>query len=304
MLTPQQIRDVESRAYLPEHIVSYVTAVARAHPHLLEDYLYYERKDAVVFIGYPLSGEFNREVLKSHTEHLRRAYHPRPIALISPEDIYPPHTCLARRSDDYYRLDISRFTIKQKVRNMVSRAGRELEVVRGSQLSFEHEQLIREFIASRQLDPFTIKIFQNIPNYVSSSNTVAVVSAWRGERLAAFDILDTTSDSYSFYMFNFSSRQDYVPGASDLLFNEIVALSREMDKKFISMGLGIHAGVRRFKEKWGGIPFLHHAFCLVPPLTDMRPKIRSALMSIFRRQRPNLYEFLWHPRWVIDENGY
>ena len=283
ILTEEQIRDVESRAYLPEHIIHYVSAVSQALPHLVEDYLYYEREEAIVFIGYPLSGEFSKNIVKNHLARLRQAYHTRPVALMAPANIYPPDSCLARSSDEYYRLDLSRFALTQKVRNMVNRAGRELEVVRGKQLSGEHEQLIREFVASRQLDPPTETIFQKIPRYVASSPTLVVLSAWRGERLTAFDILDTASLSYMFYMFNFSSRKSYVPGASDLLFNEIVALCRESGKTYIIMGLSIHAGVRRFKEKWGGTPFLPYAFCLVPPLKGIEPKIRSALLSIFRR---------------------
>ena len=54
-----------------------------------------------------------------------------------------------------------------------------------------------------------------------------------------------------------------VPGASDLLFEEMVKLSQSQGKKAINLGLGVHAGIRRFKEKWGGVPFLPYHSVLV-----------------------------------------
>jgi len=31
-----------------------------------------------------------------------------------------------------------------------------------------------------------------------------------------------------------------------------------MSKKSLNLGLGVNAGIRRFKEKWGGTPFLKY----------------------------------------------
>ena len=38
-------------------------------------------------------------------------------------------------------------------------------------------------------------------------------------------------------------------------------LTREQGKGVIHLGLGVNKGIRRFKEKWGGIPFLNYEFC-------------------------------------------
>jgi hypothetical protein len=56
-------------------------------------------------------------------------------------------------------------------------------------------------------------------------------------------------------MFNFTSRDRYIPGASDLLLYEMLRSSEEEKKKFINLGLGINPGVTFFKKKWGGAPF-------------------------------------------------
>jgi hypothetical protein len=64
-------------------------------------------------------------------------------------------------------------------------------------------------------------------------------------------------------MFNLRSTKDNVPGASDLLFHEMVNISQSEGKRAINLGLGIHPGIRRFKEKWGGVPFLSYSSALV-----------------------------------------
>jgi hypothetical protein len=38
-------------------------------------------------------------------------------------------------------------------------------------------------------------------------------------------------------------------------------LAGEKHKEYIHLGLGVNEGIRRFKKKWGGIPFLKYEFC-------------------------------------------
>ena len=54
-----------------------------------------------------------------------------------------------------------------------------------------------------------------------------------------------------------------MPGASDYLFDEMVRLAQSKGKRAINLGLGVHAGIRRFKEKWGGKAFLEHRSRLI-----------------------------------------
>jgi hypothetical protein len=75
--------------------------------------------------------------------------------------------------------------------------------------------------------------------------------------------VDLGAADYAFYLFNFRSGKINVPGASDLLFHEMVNLAQTEGKKALNLGLGINAGVRRFKEKWGGTPFLNYSSVLV-----------------------------------------
>jgi hypothetical protein len=83
------------------------------------------------------------------------------------------------------------------------------------------------------------------------------------DRLVAFSIVDMGSARYAFYQFNFRSSKIAVPGASDLLFIEMVRLAQSEGKEAINLGLGVHTGIRHFKEKWGGEPFLSHNSVLI-----------------------------------------
>jgi len=93
--------------------------------------------------------------------------------------------------------------------------------------------------------------------------TMRLLEARKEDVLVAFTIVDMGSANYAFYLFNFRSVEENIPGVSDLLFHEMVSLAQAELKGALNLGLGIHPGVRRFKEKWGGVPFLTHASAFV-----------------------------------------
>jgi hypothetical protein len=41
----------------------------------------------------------------------------------------------------------------------------------------------------------------------------------------------------------------------------MIELTRGHSKNEINLGLGVNEGIRRFKEKWGGVPFLTYEEC-------------------------------------------
>jgi hypothetical protein len=57
------------------------------------------------------------------------------------------------------------------------------------------------------------------------------------------------------------SKENYVSHASDLLFSEMIRYTRKHGKSRINLGLGVNSGIRRFKTKWGGQPYLDYEFC-------------------------------------------
>ena len=118
-------------------------------------------------------------------------------------------------------------------------------------------------MATHEFTREQVHIFEHVRHYLKRSQTACLLEARKADRLVAFSVVDMGSARYAFYQFNFRSDKSVVPGASDLLFNEMVRLTQSEGKEAINLGLGVHAGIRRFKEKWGGEPFLSHNSALI-----------------------------------------
>jgi hypothetical protein len=175
---------------------------------------------------------------------------------------FPPHAFEKHQKDCYYRLDLPLGRPNPAVAYMVRRAEKELHVTLGN-FSREHRRLVNDFLATHQLTKAQRHIFRHIQHYLKASRHARLIEARKGRSLVAFTIADMGSTEFAFYLFNFRSTRDKIPGASDLLFNAMVNLAQSEGKKAINLGLGIHPGIRRFKEKWGGVPFLSYASAVV-----------------------------------------
>jgi len=266
MLTPSEDELVWTHAYLPEHLPGFVTAISQAEPHLLDDYLCYYAEGVLIFVGYPLRSPLDERAMTDGLGSAVSRFKPRQVALLAPSIPLDRGLCQDRESDQYYRLDLSGLTIRAKVRNMIRRASREVEVETSDRLAGEHVRLISEFLASRELSQDMRYIYERIPAYVAAVPTVRVVGARsRTGELVAFDVVDFGARDYAFYQFNFRSKQANVPGASDLLLYTVAEAARLDGKAFLNLGLGIHTGVVHFKEKWGGTPFLAYEYCRYAP---------------------------------------
>jgi len=263
MMTPSQRNYVDEHAYLPEHVVPYVTAVSGAEPFLLDDFLVYFGNRRLIFVGYPLKDIRDEKTMKKTLDQATKRFKPDEVALTAPS-LPPPFAGRETQpKDDYYRLDLSAIPLSQKLRNMIKRATRDLSVRTVTTFTTEHAQIVDEFLQAHPVDEAIRLIFQALPTYLSSASTAILFEARNGEgELVAFDIFEFRPRDYGLYMFNFSSRTRYVPGVSDLLLFEAVKHSLERRKTYINLGLGINPGVAFFKRKWGGVPFLPHLFYL------------------------------------------
>jgi hypothetical protein len=54
-------------------------------------------------------------------------------------------------------------------------------------------------------------------------------------------------------------------------------MSLEFNKDYIHLGLGVNAGIRRFKEKWGGLPSRRYEMC---ELAFQKPSILNAIFAL------------------------
>lgn len=262
MLTPSEKDYITKYAYVPEHITDYVAAISGGEPFLIKDYLCYNSKGALIFIGYPLKEPFEKERIQDAVDSAIEKFKPKQIALIAPSIPELRCPCSKSESDSYYRLALSNIHIGQKLRNMIKHASRDIYCEMRQGLGNEHKQLISEFLDSRKVDEDTKRLFEAVPRYAASVLSAMVFeSRDKNNRLIAFDIAEFGAKDYAFYMFNFRSRKHYVPGASDLLLHELIKTAQEEGKSFINLGLGVNNGVIFFKKKWGGIPFLDYKSC-------------------------------------------
>jgi hypothetical protein len=263
MISNADAQYIFEHAYVPEHLVDYVTAISGAEPFLFEQYLCYTRDETLIFIGYPLGASFNQKQMEASLEATIKKLKPRIVAIVTPIIGLSRVRPIQKSADSYYRLDLDGFIASLGVQSMVRRASRKLSVKAGKEWSKEHRALVTEFLSSHEVSEETERIFTRMSEYMASTKTALLLSARNHEgRLIAFDVADYGSKDYAFYMFNFASREHYIPGASDLLLNELVTIAQQKGKRFINLGLAINKGITFFKQKWGGVSFLNHEFVL------------------------------------------
>jgi hypothetical protein len=279
MMTPDEREYVEEKAYLPEHIPKYVSAISMTEPFLFDDYIVHTKRDHLIFVGYPLQEPFNEKRMGMAFEDAMKCFKPGSVALIAPMIPSWVNGRDTPPSDHYYRLDLSALSISQKLRNMLTRASRELSLEKDRRFGREHKKLVGNFLKAHPVDEGTQVIFKRIDKYLSSSTTAWIFNARsRKGELVAFDVAEFEARDYAIYMFNFTSEALYVPGASDLLLSEVIREAKKDRKKFVNLGLGINPGVTFFKKKWGGVPFLPYASYLYQP--SRRENLETLLQKL------------------------
>lgn len=260
MLKHNEHDHIFQHAYVPEHLVDYVTAVSGAKPYYFQDYLCYFHRNHLIFIGYPLAD--NAVELSKVYPAADERFNPHTTILVAADLTGLPEGNETLPADHYYRLNLPLKSLNPDVAYMVRRAEKELKIEVG-RFGREHKKIIKDFINRQDLTAAQIHIFKQITHYLKRSKSAYLLEARQSGRLVAFSIVDLGSARYAFYQFNFRSAKIAVPGASDFLFSEMVRLAQSEGKQAINMGLGVHAGIRRFKEKWGGKAFLAHRSVLI-----------------------------------------
>lgn len=253
MLSSDDSKRIYQQAYLPEHLSVYVEAISGAQAHLVSNYLCFTRQAHLIFIGYPL-GEPTDDTPEAYESACER-FDPTTVALIAPDIWLDPATLKMQPRDSYYQLHLPVETIDPNRAYMVRRAQSELTVRKGK-FQREHKKMIKAFLKAHQLSAEQIYVYNRIGEYLRQTSSAHLLETRKNDVLVAFTVVDTGSADYAFYLFNFRSQKEKVPGASDLLFKAMVDLAQSEGKKAINLGLGIHQGIRRFKEKWGGEIFL------------------------------------------------
>jgi hypothetical protein len=260
MLNDRERKWIYRHAYLPEHLPDYVGAVSGAEPFLHHNYLYFLDKKHLIFNGYPL--EPHSDPPARIYDYICERFQPTTVAVIASAIWLPADQYEQQASDSYYGLDLPLTPIDAAVAYMLRRAQRDLQVRRGG-FEKEHKKIIKAFLAGHSFNRRQKYLFKHIPQYLKASDSAVLFEARMGNELVAFNIVDLGAADYAFYLFSFRSSKINVPGASDLLFHEMVNLAHTEGKKTVNLGLGVNAGIRRFKEKWGGAPCLNYSSVFV-----------------------------------------
>lgn len=256
MLSAAEAQYISSHAWVPEQLADYVTAVSGKEPFVAGDFVCYRGEGALVVIGYPLSQPSGEHDLVRVLEQIIKDFRPQRLWLIAPE--IPPWRGLKPTGvcDNYFRLELEHLKLSPKVRNMIRRAGKELEIRESSGVGREHEALLGEFLAAKQLSRESQELLKALPRYISSVAETVLLSAFdKKERLVSFCVGQMGAGDWGFYMFHVNSPSRRVPGSSDLLLEAFIRKALEQEKRFLNLGLGINPGVSFFKKKWGAFPF-------------------------------------------------
>jgi hypothetical protein len=282
MITADEEKWILKKAYVPEHIVSLMVIISKGQPFLSNGYLFYVGDNWGILVGYPLDSEFSPKSFAGAFAYVTSGYPSRYWWIIAPslpEELLS--SCGERQSDAYYRLTFEDFEDKDRLRRVAERATSRLmvEVTRG--MTPEHEDLISEFIEKENPGSLIREFYRAMPDYVLRSETSLVLNArdFNG-LLSAFYVLDLAANDFATYVVGCHSKERYVSHASDLLFFEMVNMTREYGKEYINLGLGVNPGIRRFKEKWGGKPSLPYEFC---EYRSGIPNITSTIDSLISR---------------------
>ncbi len=263
MITSEDEAYILTKAYVPEHIVSLMAGISRGEPFLVDDHLCFAKDNWLILVGYPLDENFSQKRCEQVLKETLETFRPEYLWFIGPEI---PDSLLRlskeRETDQYFKLELDQVKIKPSLQRAADKASKELLVEREHSISKEHKSLIAELLKREKLPPRVRELYRAMPDYIAHSSSACVLNAWdKNGRLCAFYVVELGAKNFSTYLVGSHSKKHYVPHASDLLFFELIKLTEQHGKNIINLGLGVNAGIRRFKEKWGGIAFLKYEFC-------------------------------------------
>ena len=279
MLTAEEKAYIIEHAYVPEHCIGLMTHVSGGEPFLIDDFFICRKGSWIILIGYPLEDNFNPKNFAAVVHKVREKFSPDVVSLVAPE--VPPalaSTCQESESDAYFTLKTQNADIRSALKRNLKKARQNLRVESSASMQDVHQELMREFVDRVQLSGRVKRLLFKMPEFVARAETAFVLNAWdKADQLAAFYVVDVEAKQFSNYIIGCHSKTNYVLGASDLLLFELINLSREGEKAYIHLGLGVNPGIRRFKTKWGAAPTRRYEMC---ELVFKKPTLLDSIKSL------------------------
>ena len=269
-------------AVTPDQILPYVSSVSGLKSELCRNFVLHHGEGYGVLIGYANDGSDTCQGLdEAVAEALARKdiHH---LTVIAPKKpgLAPEDADVKR--DSYWLLSLPCAGKGQKLRNMLKRARREVEIVQGSgrnSWTSEHARLAADLCQKKgpAIEPGTKYIFEHLDSYLENAPDAVLFSAFNENgKLAGCAIGDYSALNTAFYMFAF--RAEYAPpGVADLLLEAVIAEAEGRGHGLVNLGLGIDGGIEFFKKKWGATP----ALPCVETVWEIRRKPVSWLKKLF-----------------------
>lgn len=184
--------------------------------------------------------------------------------------------------DCYWSIAVPPAPPAQKLRNMLSRAAKDVSLVK-EDFGPEHEALVRASIARRPYPTGTRSIFAALGRYMQApgARPLLLSARTKGGGLAAFSIGEYASLATAMYMFSFRDT-GAPPGTADLLLQGLVLHAAECGHTRMNLGLGIDGGIRFFKKKWRAEPMLPYTETSWE-LRPEKPGLLAGLLGRFRK---------------------
>jgi hypothetical protein len=257
MIGPDRLARVTAAAAVPEQVLAYVMAVAGSRPRLIADCVGYVSGGSLVLVGYPLRDPHDSKAMAAAVDEALHWSELKRITVIG--STRPPQAPQAAviAEDSYYTLPVPAPPPRQKLRNLLRRAARELSIVQGRRLEDDHAVLVQRYLDERTLAAGTARIFRRLARYIEASDGSLVISGRLADgRLAAFAVGEFAALATAFFMFSFRDPGLAPPGSADLVLSELLEEAHRRGQTCMNLGLGVNAGIGFFKFKWGARPFL------------------------------------------------
>ncbi len=257
----QAIQYINAQTITPDQLLPYVLAVSNSESELIEDCVIHKQQNQLVVVGYPLSNPHNIEQVNTIIKKINTRKDIDNITILAPtrpQDA--PQHAISSEQDYYWMLSLPEPALTVKVRNMLHRADREIDIrITHGQGAWTgaHQELMLSYIQKKKLQPSLCSILQRLGTYIITSQDVLLFSAYakNSQNLLAFALGDFSSLMTSFYMFAF--RQETAsPGVADAVLYALLNESKNRGYLQCNLGLGINSGIEFFKKKWGAKPLL------------------------------------------------
>lgn len=281
MIGPDRLERVTAAAVVPEQVVGYVNAVAGSKPRMFGSCVGYSSGAEVILVGYPLHDPLDGAAMAAAVDLAIQTAELERITVIGP--VRPPQAPETNETvkDQYYALPLPEPDAGQKLKNLLRRAGRDVQLVSGRRFENDHAALVQRYLEERPLAAGTRQIFRRLANYIEASSGSLIVSARRPDgRLAAFAVGEFASLTTAFFMFSFRDPNLAPPGSADLTLSGLLQEAGQRGQTRMNLGLGVSDGIRFFKRKWGAEPFLPYVETSWRPVA---PGVLSRLRGLLRR---------------------